>query len=148
VAKQIVLLSGQVSTGKSTPCNQFVDRFGAHAVKTKEVIAGLAKNLKPERGEMQRYGELLDRRTKGHWVGDALVRTVEALGEDGLVVVDSVRIMDQVDAIRRAYGPSVYHVHLEAQLPTLEKRYARKQGLKGFKEFTSYSQLSSSTTEQ
>lgn len=148
VAKQIVLLSGRVSAGKTTLCNHFVERFGAHPVKTKEIIAALAKNIARERGAMQRYGELLDRRTNGRWVCEALVRTVEALDDDAVVVVDAVRIKSQVEAIRRAYGPHVYHVHLDAQPPTLEKRYTRKQHQKGFREFASYSELLNNKTEK
>jgi adenylosuccinate synthase len=148
VAKQIVLLSGRVSAGKSTLCDQFVERFGAHILKTKEIIEELAKRIEAERGAMQRYGELLDRRTNGQWVCEALARKLEGLSDNALVVVDAVRIMPQIEAIRRAYGARVYHVHLEAEKAVLANRYQRKQRLKGFKEFGSYSQLSSSKTEK
>ncbi len=146
--KQIVLLSGKVSAGKTTLCDQLVARFGAHPLKTKEIIASLAPKIQAERGAMQRHGELLDRRTKGAWVCEALARKADAIDGDALIVVDAVRIMSQIDAIRRAYGPRVIHVHLEAARDVLEKRYARRQKLKGFKEFSSYSQLSGSKTEE
>ncbi len=146
--KQIILLSGRVSAGKTTLCDQLVERFNAHALKTKEVIASSAPKIEAERGAMQRYGELLDRRTNGAWVCEALARKADALDADALIVVDAVRIVPQINAIRRAYGPRVVHVHLDARREVLEKRYARKQRLKGFKEFASYSQLSGSKTEE
>jgi adenylosuccinate synthase len=148
VAKQIVLLSGRVCAGKSTLANALVEQFGAHQLKTKEIISGLASNIDQERGAMQRYGELLDRRTNGQWVCEALARKAESLNDDTVIVVDAVRITAQINAIRRAYGARVYHVHLEANHPVLAKRYERKRGLKGFREFGSYSELSKSKTEE
>lgn len=148
VPKQIILLSGRVSAGKTTLCDQLVERFSAHPLKTKEIIAALAPKIEAERGAMQRYGELLDRRTKGAWVCEALARKADALDDEALIVVDAVRIMAQIEAIRRAYGPRVVHVHLEAEQNVLVTRYARRQRLKEFKEFSSYSQLSGSKTEE
>jgi adenylosuccinate synthase len=149
LAKQIILLSGRVSSGKTTLCRQLAERFGAHHLKTKEVIIGLAKKLQLERGALQRYGETLDRRTNGAWVCEALSRHIEHLPTDGVIVVDAVRIIPQIEAIRRAYGTRVvFHIHLEAQPHVLAQRYARKQKQKGFREFNSYSLLSSSRTER
>jgi adenylosuccinate synthase len=126
-----------------------VERFGAHVLKTKELISAEAgAKVEPERGSHQRYGELLDRRTNGEWVSRSLTRFVEGLGEDAIVVVDAVRIIQQVRAIRRAYGPRVFHVHLEADLDVLKDRYRRKQRLKGFREFKSYDAVSSNKTER
>jgi adenylosuccinate synthase len=149
LAKQIILLSGRVSSGKTTLCRQLAERFGAHHLKTKEVIIGLAKKLQLERGALQRYGETLDRRTNGDWVCEALSRHIEHLPTDAVIVVDAVRIIPQIEAIRRAYGTRVvFHIHLEAQPHVLAQRYARKQKQKGFHEFNSYSLLSSSRTER
>src|SRR6202043_1486443 len=102
--QRIVLLSGRVAAGKGTLCDQFVERFEAYLLKTKEIIETLAKNIASERGAMQRYGELLDRRTKGEWVCEALARKLRTLDGDALIIVDAVRIMPQIEAIRRAYG--------------------------------------------
>src|SRR5205807_8369133 len=105
-----------------------------HILKTKEIIETLAKNIAPQRGAMQRYGELLDRRTKGQWVCKALARKLGTLNGDALIIVDAVRIMPQIEAIRRAYGARVYHVHLEVEKEVLTRRYHRKQRQKGFRE--------------
>src|SRR5258708_27011184 len=148
MAKHIVLLSGRVSAGKTTLCNHLEDRFGAKPLKTKEIILSIAKNVKAERGALQRYGELLDHRTKGAWVCEALSRQVEKLPPEALIVVDAIRIKAQIEAIRRAHGTRVFHIHLESNTDVLAQRYARKQKLKGFREFGSYARLSSSKTER
>jgi adenylosuccinate synthase len=148
VARQIVLLSGRVSAGKSTLSKGLVDRFGAHVLKTKELIAVAAgTKIAAERGAHQSYGALLDRRTNGEWVSRSLTRIVEGLNNNAIVVVDAVRTIQQVRAIRRAYGPIVFHVHLEAELDALRERYKRKQRLTGFREFKSYAEVSSDRTE-
>jgi adenylosuccinate synthase len=148
VARHIVLLSGRVSAGKSTLSHHFAERFDAHPVRTKELIMALAKNVRSERGALQRSGESLDRRTNGAWVCEALSRQVEKLPPDAVIVVDAVRTTSQIEAIRRAYGARVFHIHLEAAPEVLARRYDRKRKQKGFREFGSYSELSSSKTER
>src|SRR5207249_25838 len=87
-------------------------------------------------------------KTGGEWVANALTRLVESLPADAIVVVDAVRIIEQVRAIRRAYGPRVVHIHLEADENILAERYKRKQRQTKFRELKSYSALSNNTTER
>ncbi len=149
MAKRIVLLSGKVSAGKSTLCEGLVQRFGAHHLKTKELIAEVAReDSRLGRGELQRVGDLLDRRTEGEWVARALTRFVESLPGDAVIVVDAVRIIEQVHAIRRAYGSKVFHIHLEADIEDLTRRYRQKQRHKNSGEFASYGELSTNKTER
>jgi adenylosuccinate synthase len=149
VAKTIIVLSGRVSAGKSTLAAGLEKQFGAHVLSTKELITEAAKGrIEAERGAHQRYGDQLDRKTGGAWVANALTRKVESLPNDAFVVVDSVRIVEQVRAIRRAYGRRVVHVHLEADLTVLAKRYKLKQRQIKFREFNSYSDLSNNKTEK
>jgi adenylosuccinate synthase len=152
VAKQIVLLTGRVSAGKTTLCNELEKRFDAKPVKTNELIRNRAGSIEAERGAMQRFGERLDRRTQGAWVCEDLTRIIEDLPEDkrdnAVIVVDSVRIVRQIEAIRKAYGPKVVHIHLEADVDELARRYElRKQKSPKYREFPSYSDLSTSRTE-
>lgn len=63
MAKQILILTGQVSSGKSTLCNTLAHKFGFRALKTKEHLAHLAGPEVMERGAMQEFGEQLDRDT-------------------------------------------------------------------------------------
>lgn len=147
MAKQIVLLSGRVSSGKTKLSTNLVKRFGVHHIKTKELIANLAGEIEYERGAMQDYGELLDRRTKGEWVRQELIKITESLDGDAVVVVDAVRIPNQIEAIRKAYGRRVLHIHLEAPDKVLAARYKRKTK-KGFKEFTSYADVLKNKTER
>jgi adenylosuccinate synthase len=149
LAKRIVLLSGRVSAGKSTLCDGLARRFGAHPLKTKELIAEAARSdSRLGRGELQHIGDLLDRRTKGEWVARALTRLVQSLPDDAVVVVDAVRIIEQVHAVRKAYGPKVFHVHLEAEVGELARRYRHKQRQKESGEFPSYADLSTNKTER
>lgn len=148
MAKQLVLLSGRVCAGKSTLRTSLVQRFGVHPIKTKDLIARLAGEIEHERGAMQDYGELLDRRTKGAWVCTELMRITESLDDEAVVVVDAVRIAKQIDAIRKAYGQRVFHIHLEAPENILAIRYKKKRRQKGFKEFSSYTEVLKNDTER
>jgi len=79
------------------------------------------------------------------------VRRVCALAqlpEEAVIVVDSVRILNQIEAIRRAYDPRVVHIHLDANIDVLSSRYEdrKKLGPK-LQELLSYAELSKNKTE-
>jgi adenylosuccinate synthase len=130
--------------------SQLQDRHGATIVKTKDLILRKKPRTKPERGALQRAGERLDRADGGEWVAEALQESIDASsrGETpaGLFVVDSVRIAGQVDAIRRAYGSAVYHIHLTADEPELKKRYLERHRSDDAE--TSFEALKRSKTER
>jgi len=123
-----VILSGRVASGKSTLARQLADVFCARVIKTKDLILELEPNAKLERTWLQRHGEILDRRTKGAWVCNALVPLAQELPAGAIFVVDSARIKPQIDAIRQAFGSRVTHVHVEAPPEVLASRYKCKQG--------------------
>lgn len=144
--KRIVLLSGQVSSGKTTLCENLVNNFGFHALKTKEVIKQLAGKIEQERGALQEFGERLDRKTRGEWVCTALARLQSEIEDCESFVVDAVRIKGQIEAIRRAYGSRVVHIHLTAPIEVLKTRYQQRK-TPTFKEFVSYDQVQENQTE-
>jgi adenylosuccinate synthase len=134
VPKQIVLLSGSICSGKTALSVLLKEQFGFHILKTKEVIRIVAPHklggdIASSRRSMQKLGEDLDKRTRGRWVRDALARRINDLGlasSEARLVVDSVRILDQIRAIRQAYSFSVVHIHLTAPPEVLEERYKRR----------------------
>ena len=67
-------------------------------------------------------------------------------GPNPRILVDSVRILKQIKAVRRSYGFAVVHIHLTAPTIVLAKRYAERKGT-GFRELKSYSDVSSDSTE-
>ncbi|HEX8452784.1 MAG TPA: adenylosuccinate synthetase [Longimicrobium sp.] len=146
--RRIVLLSGHVATGKSDVAAALDERFGVRLFKTREVIHQL-KKVEPERGALQRAGEALDRETKGAWVATELRRFIDTMGPEGaesIVVVDAVRIRAQCDAVRRAYGSRVMHVHLTASKAVREERFGSREG--EVQELASYDAVLENRTEQ
>jgi adenylosuccinate synthase len=146
--RKIVLVSGSVASGKSTLVERLRRHFDVHVVKTKHVIRQIAakkldRELEAERRAMQKFGDRLDRETKGQWVRDALRRTLSQLGpneRDAVAVVDAVRIPLQIARIRESYGHVVVHIHLRAPEGVLEARYKERDS--GLKELASLSALS------
>jgi adenylosuccinate synthase len=146
---QIVLLSGSVSSGKTTLSNALSRQFGLELLKTKEIIKNIArkrlgKELESERKAMQLFGEKLDRETSGRWVCDALVKLIRR--SDKRVVVDAVRIRQQIRCIRQAYGFAVVHIHLKAPESILANRYKKRKGT-AFRELKSYAAVERDPTE-
>lgn len=152
--KQIVLISGSVASGKTTLSDLLRSRFQKiEVLKTKEVIKELAlkklgNELPAERKAMQDFGDRLDRETNGQWVRDALQRLLIRLGPlepEAIVLVDAVRIPAQIKAIRKAYGFSVLHFHLQTPAETLSERYRHRSS--GLKELASFSEVKKNPTE-
>ena len=118
-----MVLSGAVASGKSTLAQSLVDRFQFVRVRTHELIRALKTDVPLERKSLQEAGEALDRETGGTWLSQMLETRLGKEQQHASVVVDSVRIKGQIDALREAYGPIVTHVHLTAPLEDLAERY-------------------------
>ena len=120
-------MSGPICSGKSALVRQLAEKHDAKIIKTKELILRKLPRTKPVRPALQLAGQKLDKADGGAWVGEALQRTIDAdtsrQTPKGLYVVDSVRIPGQIEAIRKAYGAEVHHIHLTATDEELQKRY-------------------------
>ena len=147
---RIVLLSGPICSGKSALVRLLKEKHSAKIIKTRELILKKAPKTKPERKSLQRAGQRFDREDGGAWVGEALQLAVDsyATGQTpkGLYVVDSVRILGQIEVIRRAYGAEVHHIHLTATEEELRKRYESRS--REDDEAVAYDELKRDRTER
>lgn len=126
--KIILVLSGEICTGKTTLATKLEERFGFKHCKTKEGLNSFAqKKLKgktPDRSFLQKFGEELDTKFKGIWVLEYFQNLFgKSFAENKFYLIDSVRILDQIRHIREAYSYFVYHIHLEASRESLQKRF-------------------------
>lgn len=143
----VIVLSGPIGAGKSDLATQLRDRLQAKIVKTNEILKTQVDASKLSRTSLQRTGDRLDRETGGAWVARGLadVLGLHRESEIPFVVVDSVRIGEQVDHLRAAY-PSLVHVHLRADDAELAKRYAARRS--GIAELPKYEDVRRNRTER
>ena len=147
--KRVVVLSGFVGAGKSTLSGRLRDRCGAEVIKTRDLLVHANPAVTLERKALQAEGERRDRATRGKWLVDSLRECRPRWFTDAaphLVVVDSVRILGQIDFLRKAFGNRVVHVHLTASDATLRSRFASRRSK--FKDVKSYRELRKSATER
>jgi len=144
--KLIVLLSGAVSSGKTTLGTMLVQRFQFDLLKTKAILQGYFPDSADERKALQDHGAYLDQKTQGTWVRDEVLARINKTNPKYLLV-DAVRIEKQVDAIRKAYGPRVFHIHLDAPTNVLADRY-KKRKTAGFKELSGYKDVERNRIEK
>lgn len=124
MVRRIILISGPISSGKTTLSRGLADRFKMLPIKTRDLLVErLGEGRPTQRKDLQAEGDRLDRRTSGQWVLEELNRRLRQTDEDATVLVDAVRILAQIDAIREAYGSIVTHIHLTAPQEVLAKRY-------------------------
>ena len=145
--ERIIILSGKVGSGKTTLADQLAAAFDLTRLKTRTFLRERAVGVPAERGALQKFGERLDRKTKGAWVQQGLQRAADALPLDAVIIVDAVRILGQVNAIRKAYGRRVFHVHLEASDEELARRY-RERVSDEIKELRNYAEVQRNKTER
>lgn len=147
--KLIVVLSGQITTGKSTLSSDLVNRFGFNLVKTNELLRKRADNsIEFGRKSLQAFGEAQDRKTKGGWVSEELTTLArdEKFPPDAQIVIDSVRRQSQIEKLREAFSHRVVHVHLEAPFEVLESRFQRREK-PGFTEVATFAETQEDKTE-
>jgi adenylosuccinate synthase len=132
--KRLVIVSGPIASGKSMLARHLADKHGAKCFRTKDWILQRRPKTPSLRLPLQEAGEALDVSTKGGWVVDSLARELQTgtgLPPSAVVVLDSVRIPEQVDALRRAYGGLVVHIHVTASDDELRRRYKRRSAARG-----------------
>ena len=144
----VVALSGAIAVGKSTVASKLVERWGGTVVKTRDALVDLASKRGvdlTERRAMQEFGDVLDAETAGRWVSDA----AHAHDADGsrLLIVDAVRIREQIEELRVSFGRRLVHVHLvAADRSVLADRY-RERRRDSVTELASYEMLAENSTE-
>ena len=116
--KIIIVLSGEIASGKSSICKGLQDSFDFKVLSTKTALQEIAKSqnkgkLPEKRGFLQGFGEKLDNETGGKWVLDYFQTEINNYPR---IIIDSARIIGQVSFFREAYGDSVYHIYLDASI--------------------------------
>jgi adenylosuccinate synthase len=142
-ARRIIVLSGQIASGKSTLARGLAKRLEAQVFRTQDLLRDRI-GRDATREEMQKAGAELDRNTNGEWVADALGRMTSG-SPMRHIVIDSVRQENQVEGLRRAFGATVTHVHLQAPLSALEGRFSQRSDRVG--EAKTYAEAASDPIE-
>jgi adenylosuccinate synthase len=145
----VLLLSGRIASGKSSLAQGLSRSSQAVLVSTSELLKRAATengiDLKDRRA-LQEFGTAKDRDTDGQWLADALQIQVDSARPDQFLVVDAVRLSEQIVAIRSRFGRLVTHVHLTAFEADLVQRYNSRA--RATDRSTSFAAASSDLTER
>jgi adenylosuccinate synthase len=145
---RVVVLSGQIYSGKTSLAHHLESKHGMQTFKTKEALEQcLGRGASKDRRPLQAKGADLDRKTGGEWVAQEFHRWLQEKDRGVAVIVDAVRIPGQVQGLRKAFGSKVVHIHLTAPSEVLEARF-RKRRQKSKDTGISYAQAKSDSTEQ
>jgi adenylosuccinate synthase len=132
--KLIVILTGEISSGKTSIAHQLSEKFDFKVLKTHDALRSISKKKykkkanEDERMFLQRVGESEDRETNGSWIVDFFQTDIN---KSSRIAVDSLRIPEQIKAFRQSYGyQNVFQIYLEVSERELQKRYFKREGLK------------------
>ena len=133
--KVIIVLTGEICTGKSTLASKLESAFGFKHCKTRDGLKYFAKQKlkgkEPDRDFLQKYGDQLDKREGGRWVLDYFQHLYKKdFDTNNFYVIDSARILKQIQHIRDAYSYFVFHIHCEANPEILENRFYNRGEIK------------------
>lgn len=146
--RTIVVVSGPVAGGKSTLARSLAERFDGARMSTRDLLMPRLKpGETPSRQTLQRAGAELDKETGGRWVADRLSRRIYDAPQE-LVIVDSVRIAEQLEGLRQAFGREIRHVHVTASRETCAARYEKRRSRAEVAEADSYEQVVADPTEE
>ena len=145
MARHVLLLSGAISSGKSTLARGLADRFGAVHIRSRQLLLARLPDIHEERADLQTAGASLDAATNGRWVAEDVSAAAVTQSDDVILVVDAIRIPAQISAFREIFGPRVVHIHLLAPDTALETRYRERKGTTV--EFASHADASKDPTE-
>jgi hypothetical protein len=132
-----VAISGPIRAGKTTLAESLLEAVPGQLLRTRRVLAAYPGAPTHRRG-LQELGRHLDETTGGLWVVEAAQDLLTEV-RSSMIVVDAVRIVRQVEALRTMFR--TVHVHLTAPLAILRERW-------GFAlDRPSYDELRSDATE-
>jgi adenylosuccinate synthase len=141
--RHLIVLSGPIGVGKTALAKFLAERFHSSRLSTRQLL--IDKGIPDERGALQDAGEQLDRETDGAWVAEGVRAAIRDLPQEGILLLDSVRISKQIGHLRDSFRGRVLHVHLTATDETLSRRYLERDH--ATKEFATYQEVRKSGTE-
>lgn len=119
-------LSGPLCSGKSLLANTLERDLGASVVRARAILETRAGVHHMPRAELQRFGAILEQSTTGSWLSDA-AEEVSLQVRDCKVVVDAVRTIAQLIALRRSFGARLRAVHLTASEGERRRRFEARR---------------------
>lgn len=147
--RSIVLLSGEIASGKSSVAKKLESECGVRRVSTGAFLtsAALQRNIPMGRGVLKELGDALDRETGGRWVCELAVSKVQVAPEVTDWLVDSIRRDFQIPWFKERFSNSL-HVHITAKESTRRARYEHRR-LSGseYETSTTYEDAISGETE-
>jgi adenylosuccinate synthase len=123
----LILLSGPIASGKTTLARDLVHHVSAEWISTSSLISATA-GRELDRGELQSLGLGVDFQ-RARWIADEVMRVAARSPVGSVVVVDSVRTLEQVRGLRNAAPGAwrILHVHLHGENSQLAVRHAASQ---------------------
>ena len=108
-------------SGKTTQANLLRDRLGARVIYVRDLLR--ERGAAADRSSLQEIGSRLETSTRGAWLAQAAAEVIRTY--PGLVVLDSVRTLRQLERLRNIPTQSVL-IYLTASRAALTRRFNQR----------------------
>ena len=124
---RFVLLSGPISSGKTTLAKGLAKHYGFDIFKANDVFCCKIHNdSETNIKSLQNEGDQYDKEANIRGTLYELKKWVCSNSSSKGVIVDSVMTIEQINAINEAYWPSVIHIHLTTTKADLGTTYSSR----------------------
>ena len=120
----VVLISGPISSGKSSLARLLTKTLAYPLVSVRYLLLRIAGRDEMTREELQELGAELESLDPGEWLCSA-IRGLGTMYESSMVI-DSARTASQLRAARECFTTPTFAVHLTAVANVRKRRYATK----------------------
>lgn len=127
---QIIILSGAIGVGKSTLAAGLAESLSCAKILSSRLVLTELLASTADREAQRQIGDQLDASTRGRWLADEAAIMVDKSPRPSTLVIDAVRTVDQVAALRSSFAVPVHHIHLNAGLGVLKKRFEARRSLR------------------
>ena len=134
----ILLLSGPAGVGKTTICQNLIDRYNFKLIKSSDYLKKIAKqrSMVVSRENLQAIGDSLDNETDCSWlVNEVVVPWLNRNSEHSRWIIDSVRKKRQVEHFSAKFGDGSQHVHITAEERIVRQRFEMRRSEDEYRQY-------------
>jgi uncharacterized protein YprB with RNaseH-like and TPR domain/predicted nuclease with RNAse H fold/dephospho-CoA kinase len=125
LSRKVIGISGAIGSGKTTTAEYFKNK-GFFYCRFSNILEKMLeeRNENISRSNLQKIGLEIHKDPGQRWLGKELIKD---LPKDKDIVIDGLRFLEDHSLMVETFGPSFYHLHIEASLDLRDSRVIERE---------------------